>query len=58
MGGRLLRSWIQHPLIDKGRIIKRQNVLSWSLFLLSGVILADEARTKTDLPLREVTVGA
>ena len=27
MGGRLLRSWIQHPLIDKGRIIKRQDVV-------------------------------
>ena len=27
MGGRLLRSWIQHPLIDKDRIAKRQDVV-------------------------------
>ena len=27
MGGRLLRSWIQHPLIDKDRITKRQDVV-------------------------------
>ena len=27
MGGRLLRSWIQHSLIDKDRIIKRQDVV-------------------------------
>lgn len=27
MGGRLLRSWIQHPLINKDRITKRQDVV-------------------------------
>ena len=27
MGGRMLRSWIQRPLIDKARISQRQNVV-------------------------------
>ena len=39
MGGRMLRSWIQRPLIDEVRISQRQNVVEvfW-IISLSGVI--------------------
>ena len=39
MGTRLLRRWIQQPLIDKERILKRQDVVQVFLdYFLSAVI--------------------
>ena len=34
MGGRMLRSWIQRPLIDEVRISQRQNVVEVFLDIL------------------------
>ena len=50
MGGRLLRSWIQHPLIDKGRIIKRQDVVQVFLdYFFERSDLADSLKGVYDI---------
>ena len=46
----LLRSWIQHPLIDKGRIIKRQDVVQVFLdYFFERSDLADSLKGVYDI---------